>query len=64
MSRHSLAQHAAPSQPPVFSRESIRTLQRERGEEPCYQTDWRCFCDNLACEWRQGCRRLVAEWRR
>ncbi|TAN48913.1 MAG: hypothetical protein EPN21_13555 [Methylococcaceae bacterium] len=54
----------APYQESPLSRETIRAMQQIRGDEPCYQTDWRYFCEEQDCQWRPGCRRLVAEWRR
>lgn len=41
----------------------IRTIQMQRGEEPCYSTDKRYNC-NEVCEWRASCQKLRAIWLR
>lgn len=41
----------------------IRTIQKQRGEEPCYSTDKRYTCNEI-CEWRGSCQKLRAVWLR
>lgn len=42
----------------------IRSIQTERGDDPCFLTNKRLLCKDGACEWRKECRRLVAIWKR
>ncbi len=42
----------------------VRSLQLQRGDEPCFMTDKRLLCKDNGCEWRRECRRLVAVWKR
>ncbi len=42
----------------------VRAIQKAHGDEPCFMTDKRLLCNNLACDWRKECRRLVAAWKR
>lgn len=42
---------------------SIRAIQRQRGEEPCFSTDKRYNCAEQ-CEWRKDCTKLRAVWLR
>ena len=41
----------------------IRSIQRQRGEEPCFSTDKRYGCAEQ-CEWRNDCLKLRAVWLR
>ena len=38
--------------------------QLRSGREPCYRTDQRLTCTEMACPWRASCVGMRAEWRR
>ena len=40
----------------------IRTIQLQRGLEPCFVTEKRYTCSEI-CEWSQECRKLRAQWK-
>jgi len=40
----------------------IRTIQLQRGVEPCFLTEKRYTCSEI-CEWSQECRKLRAQWK-
>ena len=42
----------------------ILTEQMREGHEPCFQTERRHACGELACPWRAECVSLRAEWLR
>jgi hypothetical protein len=35
--------------------ELVRTLQREEGNQDCFQTGLACSCGQAACLWREDC---------
>jgi len=43
--------------------EVIRSIQLQRGHEPCFLTEKRYACAEI-CEWGQECRKLRAHWKR
>lgn len=42
----------------------VRSIQIERGQDPCFMTSKRLTCKDQQCEWRSECCRLVAVWKR
>ena len=41
----------------------IRKIQKAQGQEPCFLSDNRYYCD-VSCEWSQSCKALTAAWLR
>lgn len=42
----------------------IRQQQRNAGQEACFATDRRYFCQDYECALRRDCVKLKAAWRR
>jgi len=40
----------------------IRTIQLQRGVEPCFLPEKRYTCSEI-CEWSRECRKLMAQWK-
>lgn len=49
------------SSPHVSKTQLIRSIQLQRGSEPCFSSEKRYLCTKV-CEWRQECRQLKAQW--